>query len=185
MPYTSARAMTSRSVAFRTQGRLERLDSMLQDVDPEAPPVGLLLQQPGALPQLMLDRNHQRRAQLRLVLFEPGKGLLEQIRDPGAPVLGDGAPAAHRAQAVVHHRRDQLAAAGEVAIGGGAGNVGAHGDLGHGGHMPRSRDVHRLLDEQAIGPGPRAGLGGRRKVGGRGRSPHSDGLFLTPVWVRP
>jgi hypothetical protein len=34
----------------------------------------------------MLDRDHQRRAQLRLVFLEPGEGLLEQIGDARAPI---------------------------------------------------------------------------------------------------
>jgi hypothetical protein len=84
----------------------------------------------------MLDRNHQCRAQLLLILFEAREGLIEQLSDTTAAIAGTAAPVAHGAQAVAHHRRHQRASRRKVAIGRRARNSRLHRDLRNHGTGP-------------------------------------------------
>ena len=83
-------------------------------------PEHLLLQQAGALEAFVLECEHQRRAHVPLVLLEQRKRLLEEFAQALRAVPPAVSVRAHRRQALADHRADELAAALEVAVGGGA-----------------------------------------------------------------
>ncbi len=142
-------------------GRRQRRERVLEDADPVAAPIGLLVEQAGPLERPLLERELRRGAHLRLELLEARESLLEQLAHPRPAVGLARDEAAHRAERGVDHRRDQGAAAREVAVGGGARDLGAGRDLGHRGDVAVDLDQrHRRVEQQA--KGRRLDAAGRR-----------------------
>jgi len=118
----------------------------------------------------MLQRELERGAHVRLELLEAREGLGKELAQALMAVRGLGLEAADRAEALRHHRGDQLAAAGEAAIGGGARHARMHRHLRNRGHMAAADELHGGAQHPALGVRPRA-LGGNGSRHGKRHSP--------------
>jgi hypothetical protein len=92
----------------------------VQHVAPVAAPVGLLFEEIHALQGFVLERELERRPHVRLEPLEQREGLVEQLPHASEAVGGRRLEAPHGRQALRDHRADQLAPAGETAVGRGA-----------------------------------------------------------------
>jgi hypothetical protein len=148
----------------RRQRRGQRRDGVAQDAHAVAAAVGFLLQQPGTFQRPLLQRQLRGSAQLRLEFLEARERLHEQLVHTRAAVGVVAGQGAHGAQRAVDDRGDQRAAAGEVAVGRRARDLGPHRDLGHRRDVAGlADDVHRGVQQQPEGGRTNAALGGRRR----------------------
>ncbi len=115
-----------------------------------AAPVWLLGELARSCERPVFERQLQRSTHVRLELLEARECLDEQLLQPRPAADRIGLEATHRSQASLDDRRDQLAAAREVAIRRGAPNAGSRRDLCHGDEAPVLCQLHRARQQLSV-----------------------------------